>query len=64
MHTAQLVCNQDSSVSSDIMPAPTVNEAKALALANYQKKYNDKPNWQNQWPTFAALLEVSTWRTT
>jgi hypothetical protein len=64
MHTAQLVCNTDPNVSSDIKSAPTVAAAKQAARDNYQAKYNANPNWQNHWHTFDALLAASSFKTT
>ena len=63
LHTAQLICQEDKSVSSDIMEAPTVAAAKASAKANYQTKYNANKNWQKKWTTFSTLLAVSSYKT-
>ena len=64
MHTAQLICDQDPQhVMSDIMSNLDLNKAKQLAKANYEGKYTANRTWQSKWKTFAALLEVSKYKT-
>lgn len=63
-HSAQLICQTDRSVCSDIIDDIDLKVAKAKAKENYQTKYNANRNWKAKWPTFSDLLEVSQYKTT